>query len=108
MNSLVVSVMNFLLIVGGIAFVWILLAVLVGDFADRKGHRGRFWFGLSLISSPLIGFVVVALLPSSADLTPVEYTWCRYCLRTVRVRTDICPYCHADLTRKKTAEKKAA
>ncbi len=66
------------------------------------------WFGLSLIFSPLIGFVVVALLPSAADLTPVEYTWCQYCLRTVRVRTDTCPYCHADLTRKKRVEKKAA
>jgi|SRR5690242_6640611 len=108
MNSLLVSVVNFLLIVAGTAFVWALLAALVGNFAERRGRSGSLWFGLSLISSPLIGFVVVALLPSSADLTPVEYTWCRYCLRTVRVRTGICPYCHADLTRKKTAKKKAA
>ncbi len=108
MNSLLVSVMNFLLFAAGAAFVWILLAALVGDFADRRGHRGMLWFGLSLICSPLVGFVVVTLLPSAADVTPVEYTWCRYCLRTVRVRTDICPYCHADLTGKGTAVKKAA
>ncbi len=87
---------------------WILLAGLVGDFADRKGHSRYLWFGLSLICSPLIGFVVVALLPSAADLTPVGYTWCRYCLRTVRVRTEICPYCHEDLTGKGKVEKKAA
>jgi|SRR5579864_1702511 len=108
MNSLVVSVMNFLLIVGGIAFVWILLAVLVGDFADRKGHRGRFWFGLSLICSPLIGFVVVALLPSRADLAPIWYQPCPNCLRTVKAGTDVCPYCHAGLTGKAGAEKKVA
>jgi MFS family permease len=81
---------------------------LIGNFADRRGRSGMLWFGLSLICSPLIGFVVVALLPSTADLTPVEYTWCRYCLTTVRVRTDTCPYCHADLTGKDGAGKKAA
>src|SRR5579864_757757 len=105
MNSLAV---NFFLIVAGTAFVWTLLAALVGNFADRKGRSAMFWFGLSLICSPLIGFIVVAFLPSGADRAPIEYTWCRYCLRTARVRTDICPYCHADLTGKNNVEKRAA
>ena len=108
MNSLVVSVMNFLLIAAGIAFVWILLAALVGDFADRKGHRGMFWFGLPLICSPLVGFIVVALLPSRGEVRPVWYQPCPYCLRTLKVDADICPYCHTDLTGKREAEKKVA
>ncbi len=88
--------------------IWVLLAGLVGEFAEKKGHSSALWYIFSLICSPLVGFVVVALLPSAADLTPVEYTWCRYCLRTVRVRTEICPYCYEDLTGKGKVEKKAA
>jgi MFS family permease len=108
MNSLVVSVMNFLLIAVGIAFVWILLAALVGNFADRKGHSGALWFGLSLICSPLIGFLVMALLPSADDLMPVGYRPCPQCGLAARVGKDICLYCNADLTGKGAAEKRAA
>ncbi len=108
MNSLLVSVMNYLLIVAGSAFVWTLLAALVGNFADRKTHSGYLWFGLSLICSPLIGVVVVALLPSAADLTPVGYAPCPNCFRTVKPGADSCPYCHTDLTRKAAAGKRAA
>ena len=71
MNSLVVSVMNFFVVIAGIAFVWMLLAALVANFADRKGRSGILWFGLSLICSPLVGFVVVALLPSRAGRAPI-------------------------------------
>ncbi len=91
-----------------ILLMWVLLAGLVGQMAERKGRSNLHWYLFSLFWSPLVGFLVVALLPSAADLTPVEYTWCRYCLRTVRVRTDTCPYCHADLTGKGGAGKKAA
>lgn len=108
MNSLVVSVMNFLLVAAGTAFVWILLAALVGDFAERKGHSGYLWVGLSLICSPLVGFIAVALLPFRTGSGPVWYQPCPYCLKTVEVGSTTCPYCKADLAGKTKAEKRAA
>ncbi len=86
--------MTWLLINIGILIVWMFLCGSVGTLADRKGHSGLLWFFVSFFCSPLIGFLVVELLPSAADLTPVGYR--------------PCPYCNADLTRKPAAEKKAA
>ena len=90
------------------ALVWALFAGLVAEFAEKKGHSSALWYVFSLVCSPVVGFLIVALLPSARDMVPGEYTWCRYCLRTVRAGTVACPYCHADLTRESASEKKAA
>jgi hypothetical protein len=100
--------MTWLLINIGIVILWMFLCGSVGTLADRKGHSGLLWFFFSLFCSPVLGFLVVGLLPSAADLMPVGYAPCPYCSRTVKVGREICPYCHADLIRKKMAEKKAA
>jgi hypothetical protein len=91
-----------------LSLIWVLLAGLVAEFAEKKGHSSALWYVFSLVCSPLVGFLIVALLPSASDLAPAEYTWCRYCLRTVKAGTDACPYCHADLAEKAAAQKKAA
>jgi hypothetical protein len=98
------------LLVFALAFVliWVLLAGLVGEFAEKRGHSSALWYVFSLVCSPLIGFAVVAGLPSAADLARVGYAPCPYCSRTVKVGKEICPYCHTDLTRKTADEKKAA
>ncbi len=90
------------------SFAWIFLCGLVGDLADKRGHNGVLWFLFSLFCSPVLGFLVVGLLPSASYLTPVGYTPCPYCSRTVKVGREICPYCNADLTGKGKAEKKVA
>ncbi len=51
--------------------IWIFLCAVVGDLADKSGHDGILWFFFSLFCSPFIGFFVIELLPSAADLTPV-------------------------------------
>ncbi len=89
-------------------FAWIFLCGVVGDLADKRGHDGILWFFFSLFCSPVLGFLVVWLLPSARDLTPVGYMPCHFCSRTVRVGRKICPYCNADLTGKGKAEKKVA
>jgi hypothetical protein len=98
------------LLVFALAFVliWVLLGGLVGEFAEKKGHSSALWYIFSLVCSPLVGFIVVALLPSSAELGPAWYQPCPNCLKTVKAGTDVCPYCHADLTGKGKAEKRAA
>jgi hypothetical protein len=90
------------------AVIWVLFAGVVGEFAEKKGHSSALWYVLSLVCSPLVSFLIVALLPSASDMAPVEYTWCRFCLRTVKSGTDSCPYCNGDLTEKYKIEKKAA
>ena len=91
-----------------IVFVWIFLSGEVGKIAEKRGHSGILWCVFSSICSPLIGFLVVELLPSAADLMPVGYRPCPYCSRTVKVGRVTCPYCNADLYERQKPEKRAA
>lgn len=91
-----------------VALVWIVLCAVVEDLAQRRGHDGTLWFLFSLFCSPVLGFLVVRLLPSAADLTPMGYSRCPDCSAVVKLGRGTCPYCHRDLTRKAGAEKRAA
>ncbi len=100
--------MGFIVLSAAVALLWVLLAGLVGQMAEQKGHNNLHWYVFSLFCSPLIGFIVVALLPSMGDLTPDTFTQCAHCSNMVKVEEAICPYCQADLYKKSEAEKKAA
>ncbi len=100
--------MGLIVFSAAVALMWVLSSGLVGQMAERKGHNNLHWYVFSLFCSPLIGFIVVALLPSIADLTPAAYKQCAHCSNMVKVEEAICPYCNADLTGKGKAEKKAA
>jgi hypothetical protein len=91
-----------------IAFIWALLAALVGQLAEKKGHSATLWNVFSLICTPLLGFLFVALLPSASELAPVAYRQCLQCSRTVKAGIEVCPYCHAPMSGKPKIEKIAA
>lgn len=101
-------IMGLIVLSAAVALMWVLLAGLVGQMAERKGHNNLHWYVFSLVCSPLIGFAVVAALPSAADLMPVGYKQCPYCTKTVMIGRKICPYCSADLSGQGKVEKKAA
>jgi hypothetical protein len=43
--------------------IWLALAIVIGFAADRRGRFGLGWLFLSLILSPLIAAILLALLP---------------------------------------------
>ncbi len=47
----------------GIVLVWLALAVLVAFFADSRGRSGFGFFLVSVLLSPIIGFVIVLVMP---------------------------------------------
>jgi hypothetical protein len=100
--------MGSLLLIVSITFIWVLAAALVGRFAERKGHSENLWNVFSLICSPLIGYLFVALLPSASELAPRAFRHCPRCSRDVLTGLEICPYCHADMSDKPSAQKVAA
>ena len=91
-----------------IAFIWALLAAHVGYLAEKKGHSGNFWNVLSLVCSPLIGYLLVILLPSAPDFVPLAYRPCPHCSRTIKARIEVCPYCDTEISRKPSVNKIAA
>lgn len=48
----------------GLFFGWMLLAVLVGFFADSRGRSGFGFFLVSMLLSPIIGLVIVLVMPN--------------------------------------------
>jgi hypothetical protein len=100
--------MRSFIIAVSIAFIWALLASLVGQFAEKKGHSASLWNIFSLLCTPLVGFLLVALLPSASELAPVAYRPCPQCSRTVKAGIEVCPYCRAQVSGKPSVQKMAA
>lgn len=82
---------------------WLILAILVGVFAERRGRFGFGYFMLAMVLSPLIGFLIVVLL--GEDRAEVEYRQlasgamrrCPDCAELVRKEARKCRHCGADL-----------
>ena len=47
---------------------WGILSVIVGVFASSKNRSGFGWFVLSILLSPIITLILVAILPRRGDL----------------------------------------
>jgi hypothetical protein len=97
-----------LLVAFGLAIVWMFLCGLVAEFADKRGHSATLWYLFSLFFTPLLGFFIVGMLPSAADLIPAGQRRCPTCSGIVKAQAPLCPYCHTDLSGKVKPEKLAA
>lgn len=89
-------------------FGWLILAILIGFWAHTKGRFGFGWFVISFMLSPLIGGIIVAILPKAGKaamprdeagnvITPNMLIRCGDCRELVRKDARKCKHCGAEL-----------
>lgn len=87
-------------------FLWVMFAVVVGVFAANKGRSGVGWFLLSLVISPLLGFLFVAVMANlkvqaataavQAQIPgPSTHVKCSACAEWVLPEASVCKHCGA-------------
>ncbi len=77
--------------------IWAVFAVAVGMFAGSRGRSGFGWFVLAMLISPLIAFILCAVLRdlrSGADKpTPDTHVKCPDCRELVLKDASKCKHC---------------
>lgn len=77
-----------------IAIVWILLSLVVAVAAQSRGRTGLGWCLISLAISPLIGLLLILVLPSRANQpTPQTHVRCPDCKELVLKEARKCKHC---------------
>lgn len=79
---------------------WSLLSFAVGIWASSRGRSGVGWFFFSMILSPLLGFVFVAVIGRAGAAaaymdgpSPDTHVKCPMCAELVRKEAKLCKHC---------------
>jgi phosphotransferase system glucose/maltose/N-acetylglucosamine-specific IIC component len=83
--------------------IYIVLAILVGVYANSKGRSGFGFFLIAALLSPLIGFVIaVVISPISSKveqnaLDVGDMKKCPSCAELVKTEAKLCKHCRTEL-----------
>jgi len=87
---------------------WFVLAIAAGVFADNRGRSGLGWFFISVVFSPLIGFILLMIFPKQGSaafpkdemgraISPDTHVRCPDCKELVRRDAIKCKHCSTTL-----------
>lgn len=85
---------------------WLALSIVAGIVASARGRNGLGYFVLSMVVTPLVGLLLVALLPSRAVANREDAAQrmpCPNCAELVLVAANTCKHCGADLAAARAA-----
>ncbi|MCP3129752.1 MULTISPECIES: hypothetical protein [Shewanella] len=82
---------------------WLILAILVGVYANTKGRSGLGFFLLAVVFSPLIGFIIALVISPVKGVIEAnaiqsgDMKKCPDCAELVKAEAKICKHCRAEL-----------
>lgn len=84
-------------------FFWLIFAILVGAYASGKGKSGFFYFILSIILSPLLGFLIALVSGNNEDglVKQGKKRKCANCGELIRPEAKVCSFCNSKTSTKK-------
>ena len=75
---------------------WFILSILVGVYASSKGKSGVGYIFISLILSPLIGFII-ALVAQPTERQGSRLRKCPFCAEDIKSEAIVCKHCGRDV-----------
>lgn len=79
--------------------IYVVLAFAVGHYAQKeKGREYVQWVGVAIVVTPLIAFIIAALLNPAANTDGIgPFRKCPKCAEMVRSEATICRFCRSEL-----------
>ena len=93
-----------------IALAWVVFSYLCGKYGEKKGLSFTKFFWISLLISPVVGFIWCALSMEDMDMVEEkkiitkQSKRCPYCKELIKVGASICKHCQKDLNKKTLLE----
>lgn len=78
--------------------IWTALSIAVGMFASSRGRSGFGWFLISILFSPLVGFVFVLLAgDKKKEAEASSLVVCPFCAESIKSEAVVCKHCGKDV-----------